>query len=134
MDHPRFVCGLQRLRDLLGDRQRLIERDRPLGDPVGQGRPFDQLQDECLRVVGLLDAVDGRNAGVVQAGEDVGFPLKPGEAIGISREGVREDFQGDIAVELGVGGLIDLPHAPLADEGGHVVMAEAGAGAQGHDL
>ena len=28
-------------------------------------------------------------------------------------------------VELGIGGLIDLAHAPLADEGGHVVMGDA---------
>ena len=32
-----------------------------------------------------------------------------------------------LAVQLGVGGLVDLPHAALADEGSHVVMGEAGA-------
>ena len=41
-------------------------------------------------------------------------------------------LQRDIAVELGVGGLPDLAHAPLADEGGHVVMAEAGADVHRH--
>ena len=30
--------------------------------------------------------------------------------------------------------LIDLSHAALADEGGHVVMAEAGADVEGHEL
>ena len=30
-------------------------------------------------------------------------------------------------VELRVGGLVDLPHAPLANEGGDIVVAEAGA-------
>ena len=30
-----------------------------------------------------------------------------------------------LAVELGVGGLIDLPHAAFADEGGHVVAPYA---------
>ena len=33
---------------------------------------------------------------------------------------------------LGIGGLIDLAHAPLADEGGHVVMRESGADFQSH--
>ena len=33
---------------------------------------------------------------------------------------------------LGVGGLVDLAHAAFADEGGHVVMAESGADAEGH--
>ena len=41
-------------------------------------------------------------------------------------------FSADLAVELGVGGLIDLPHAPLADEGGHIVVAEAGADLERH--
>ena len=34
--------------------------------------------------------------------------------------------------ELRVGGLPDLPHAAFANEGGHVVVPEAGAGAEGH--
>ena len=33
----------------------------------------------------------------------------------------------DITIQLGIGGLIDLAYAPLADEGGDVVMAESGA-------
>ena len=37
-----------------------------------------------------------------------------------------------LAVELRVGGLPDLAHAALAEQGGHVVVAEAGAGAKGH--
>ena len=35
-------------------------------------------------------------------------------------------------VQLGIGGLIDLAHAPLADEGGDIVMGDAGADVQGH--
>ena len=41
MDHPRLVRGFERLGDLLGDRERLIQWDRPLGDPVGERRPLD---------------------------------------------------------------------------------------------
>ncbi len=42
-------------------------------------------------------------------------------------------FRGDYRrCELGVGGLPDLAHAALAEEGGHVVVAEAGADGQGH--
>ncbi len=43
-------------------------------------------------------------------------------------------IQRDLTVELRVGGLPDLAHAPLAEEGGDIVVAEAGAGGQGHDL
>ena len=85
-----------------------------------------------LGVLGLLDAVDGGDAGVVEAGEDLRFPLEPGEPIRVSREGVGEDLQGNVAPELRVGRAIDLPHAPLADEGGDVVVAAAVTDGQGH--
>ncbi len=62
---------LQRLGDLFRNRQRLIQRDRPLGDPVREGRAFDQLQDQRPRPLGLLDAVDGGDVGVVEADEDL---------------------------------------------------------------
>ena len=94
--------------DLLGNRQRLIQRDRPLRDPLGEGRPLDQLQHERPRALGFLDAVDGGDVRVVEAGEDLRLPLEPGEAIRISREGVGEDLQRDLAVQLRVGGLIHL--------------------------
>ena len=59
--------------------------------------------------------------------ENLRLPREPGQAIRIGREGVGEDLQRDLAVELGVGGLSDLAHAALADEGGDVVVAELGA-------
>ncbi len=51
----------------------------------------------------------------------------------------RPDFtsvigHSDVSVEGGVGRSVDLAHAALADEGGHVVVPEAGADVQGHKL
>ena len=69
---------------------------------------------------------------MVQAGEDLRLPLEAGQAVGISREGVREDLEGDLAVQLRVGGLVDLAHAALADEGGNGVVSDLGADFQGH--
>ena len=37
------------------------------------------------------------------------------------------DSNPDLAIQFRIGGLIHLSHAAFADEGGHVVMAEAGA-------
>ena len=111
MNHPRLVRGLQRLGDLLRNRQRLLQRDRPLSDPVGEGRPLDQLQHQRPRALGFLNAVDGGDVRVVEAGEDLRLPLEPGEPVWVSRERIREDLQRDLAVELGVGGLPDLAHA-----------------------
>ena len=84
------------------------------------------------RPLGFLDAVDGGDVRVVEAGEDLRLPLEPGEPIRVRREGVREDLQRDLAIELRVGGLPDLAHAAFPEEGGNVVVPEAGAGTQGH--
>ena len=46
MDDSGLMRGFKRLSDLLGNRQRLIQRDRPLGDPVGEGRPLNELKDQ----------------------------------------------------------------------------------------
>ena len=70
------------------------------------------------RALALLDAVNGGDIRVIEAGEDLRLPRESGEAVRISREGVGQDLQRDLAVELGVGGLPDLAHAALAEEGG----------------
>ena len=71
---------------------------------------------------------------MVEAGEDLRLALEPCEAFRVSGKRVGEDLQGDLAVQLGIRRLIDLPHATLADEGSDVVMAEAGANVEGHIL
>ncbi len=69
---------------------------------------------------------------MVQRGEDSGFTLEPGQAFRIIGEDVREDFEGHIPAELGVPGAVDFTHPSRADQGGHFIRAEAGAGAEGH--
>ena len=51
MNDTCLMRRLQRLRNLLGDGQRLIDGDRPSGDPVGEGWSIDQLQDQRLDAV-----------------------------------------------------------------------------------
>ncbi len=55
-----------------------------------------------------IDAVDGGNAGVVEAGEHLRLPLEPGEPSRVRREGVGEDFQRDITAELRISRPIDF--------------------------
>ena len=69
---------------------------------------------------------------LVEAGENLCFPLEPSEAIRIGRKRLGQDLQRHLPVQLGVGRLIDLAHPALADEGGHLVMAESGADVQRH--
>ena len=81
----------------------------------------------------LFKEVNSRDVRMVQTGQNFGFAFKPGEPIRIVREGLGQDLQCHVPVELGVSGAIHLPHAAFADLGGDTVWAEGGAGGQRHN-
>ena len=70
--------------------------------------------------------------GVVQGGNSPGLALKPLLEIGISRDMFRQHLDGNRAVQAGVGGLVNLAHAPSAKGGVDLVRAERGAGLEWH--
>ena len=55
-------------------------------------------------------------------------------ATGNGKEQVGQRPGRHVPVQLGIGGLIDLAHAPLTNEGGHVVMAEPRTEFESHKL
>ena len=59
---------------------------------------------------------------MVQRGEHLGFAGEAGQAVGILREGVGQNFDGDFAIQFGVGGALHLAHASLAEFGGDAVV------------
>ena len=69
---------------------------------------------------------------MVQAGDRLGFPLEPLAQIGVVSGMRQEHLDGDGAVEAGVAGLVDLPHASCTKGRLDLVGAERGAGLQGH--
>ena len=71
---------------------------------------------------------------MVQAGKNLRLTLEPCETIRIGRKRLGQDLQRHLAVQLGIGGLLDLAHPALTDEGGHVVMREAGADFERHGV
>ena len=61
----------------------------------------------------------------IERGEDLSFPLEPRDPIRICPKSLGQDLQRHLAVQLRVGGLIDLSHPALADEGGDIVAPYA---------
>jgi hypothetical protein len=103
----------------------------PARDAIGQRRPLDELHDQGVGGPAVLQAVDVRNVRVIERGEHVCLALEARQPLGILGEDVRQDFQRDVAVELGVAGAIDLAHAARADGGDDFIGAEARAGGKG---
>ena len=74
-------------------RRRLRWKRRPVGfclergaDPLSKCRPLHKLQHQRPGVVLFLDAVDGGNARMVQAGEDLRLALEPRRSEGSDRQ------------------------------------------------
>ena len=129
VDDALLVRGFERLGDLLRDRQRLVERNRPLRDAVGERRPLDQLHDEGLHTIRLLQTVDVSDVRMIERGEDLRLSLEPREPVRVRRERIRQHLQGIVPLERRVMGAPDLAHPALANQGGDFIGAEATAGA-----
>ena len=61
-----------------------------------------------------------------------GVPIEADPAVGVGRE--RLGSFSATSVGPGVASLPDFTHVALVDQGGDVVVAEASAGGQGHEL
>ena len=105
-----IVGGLERVGDLAGDGERLVQRKRPAGDARGEVFAVDELHHER----GFLQPVDLRDVGMVQGSEGVSLALETPEPVRIAREDFREDFDRDIAMQLRVARAIDLAHSAFA--------------------
>ncbi len=93
---------------------------------------FDQFQNERPRVPGLFQPVDGRDVGMVQGRQDLGFPLEAGEAFWIGRKRIRQHLDRHVAVQGRIVGAVHLAHATRADLRGDFVDAELGAWTESH--
>jgi hypothetical protein len=111
MDDALLVRGLERLRDLARDRDRLVLRNRPLRDAIGQRRSFDQLEDQYRLAIELLETMDRGDVGMAERRDDLRFTREAGEAIGVDQM-IGKDLQRDVAPELRVAGAIDSPMPP----------------------
>ena len=132
MDNALLVGRLQRLGDLLRDRQRLVDGNGSPHDAIGQGWPLDQLHDEGGRAGTLLQPVDDGNVWMIQRGEHFRFPLEAGQSLGILGDGFWQHLDGHLPLQVRVCGAIDLAHAARADLRGDVIRTESGAWCKCH--
>ena len=93
--------------DLVGICERRIERQRTAADDFSERFAFDQLHHQRA----VFEAVDGRDVGMVQRGEDLRLAGKASQALRFVGESGWQDFEGYMAFEYRVAGAIDFAHA-----------------------
>jgi hypothetical protein len=129
MDDAGVVCGLERLGDLTCDRQRLVELDRPARDPRAEVFAIDELHDQRALIV---EAVDLRDARVVECRERPRFALEAREPLRVGRERLWQDLQRDLTPQRRIARAIDLTHAAFAKLGEDLVGSEPSACGERH--
>ena len=100
--------------DALGDGDDLFQRQRPLRQAVLQRTAVHQAHDDVGPGVFLAVVVHRHNGVVLQVGDDFGFAFKSLAEVGLLQEAGWQHFQGDFALEAGIVGYVNCPHAPLA--------------------
>jgi len=67
---------------------------------------------------------------VIQCGERACFLLEPEAALGIVREGIGQDLERDVTLQLGISRAVHLAHAAGAEQGVDAELADLAAWCQ----
>ena len=136
MNDALFVRRLERVGDLAGNRQGLVDGDGSTGDSLGEVLPLDPLHGKRVHLSTverrLDEAVDVRDVRVAQRRQRLCFAREPGKTVGIERKRGGQDLDRDVAVERGVARPVDLPHPARAGERVQHVWPNASTGREGH--
>jgi hypothetical protein len=123
-------CGLERVDELPGNRERIVERQCAALDAIREGLAGNQLEDEREGTVRVVDAVDRRDARMIERRQQFGLALEAGDPIGIAGENLRQDFDRHLAPQLRVARAIHLAHAAGAKGVDDFITADPRAGCQ----
>src|SRR5262245_28195395 len=139
VDDSLLVGSLERVDDLCGDREGLIDVDpwsrrvRRLADQAfGKRLAVDELEGEELRAIRFVETMNRGDIGMIQGGEDLRFALESCEPVGIKRECVGENLERDVAIQFGIARAIHLAHSARTDGSENLVGTKASAGCQRH--
>jgi hypothetical protein len=107
--------GVERVRNLDSQLQHFRKRQRLAGNAVLERLAVEKFhRNEGLTVV-FADFVDGANIWMVQGGSSLCLTVEAAQSLGVWREPVRKELQGNKAVQLGVLRFIDDAHAAATE-------------------
>ena len=93
-------------------------RHRVESNPARSGRrvcPRTSSTTARPHSTGFFEHVEAADVGVIQRRDDLGFTLEPGQSIGILREQIGQNFEGDSRLSLvsPVQYTLPMPSAPI---------------------
>ena len=109
------VRGVESVRNLDGNVQSFLERNRLAGDALLQRLAFEQLHGDHRLAVVLGDFVNGADVRMIQSGSGARFAAKTFERVGIARDFGGKEFQRDKSAEVRILGFINHAHPAAAE-------------------
>ena len=110
MHDPLRVGSIERVGDFDRKQQNLPSLHGTPGDAVLQGYAVQKFHGDKSLLAMFADFVDGTNIGMIQSGCRTRLPAKAFERLRVSRQFIREEFEGDETAKLGVLSFIDHTH------------------------
>ena len=112
---------VERVGNLDGIAQHLIQRQRAFLQMLRQGFTFDVLHHEIVGSVLMANIVENADVRMIQTGNGSRFALEALAKLLPARVVVWKDFDGDDAVETRIAGAIHLTHSSRSNAGENFV-------------
>jgi hypothetical protein len=132
VDHAGSVRGFEPFRDLSGDLDRLVERERSAFEAFGEVLALDELHGEEADLTFVVQTVNRGDSRVVQRGQQLRLALQAGQPVGVAGQHRRQDLDRHLTIECRVEGPPDHTHPARADLLDQAVVQQLPAGFDGH--
>ncbi len=109
---------------LARDRQRVVQRQLPLMNAIGERCSVDEFEDQRDDVFAFFERVDGGDVGMVQRRKDLRLAFEASDPGGVGRHRRRKHFDGDVSTELDIARSVHFTHSAGADTRNDFVLAE----------
>ncbi len=111
MNNALSVSGIERIGNLYGKIDDLVSGKGLLLDEMLQRLAFEMLHRDKSAAIFLTNIMNGTDVRMVQSGRSLSLSLETGKRMRVSRNIVRQEFQGNKAIKARVLGLINDAHA-----------------------
>jgi hypothetical protein len=132
VDDPARVGGREAVGDLGGDVDRLLGRERPAPQSLGERFALQKLRHGPRDRAKRARIVDRKDVRVIEGGDSPRFAVETREAVGVVRRRVREHLEGNLSTEAVVSSAIELAHASPRQGSEDLVGPDLLSGFEGH--
>ena len=93
----------------------LLERQLTSLYPIRKRRSFNEREDQPTRVFGVHDSAFMPDIGMIERGQNLGFPLEASHAVAIAQERRGQNFQCYVTLKRCVACAVDFAHSARTD-------------------